>query len=206
MGGFGLLLAAHPKLGRRGEAVRRSRLKGLSQDPLEIEREARAPARDLSRQARRTLELAGEDATLEVHVIRRVVRLADTVVDARARPAYGSDGDFAGRQLAHAVSHLLDTPEALVPEDEVVISGRRRAVLRFVDLAVGAVDADAEDAHEDAPSAGHVGRARARPDLRVRGGWRIPVHESAGCPDRLLGKIQKFRMGDIAAAELARDH
>jgi len=77
-------------------------------------------------------------------------------IDARSGPPHRGHGVVAGLQACDVRPHGLDAADALVAQDEEAIAGRRRAVLRGVALAVGAVDAEPEDLHEDAAAAGHA--------------------------------------------------
>jgi hypothetical protein len=73
-----------------------------------------------------------------------------------------------------------------VADDEEVLAGRRGAVLRLVDLAVGRVDADAQNLDQDAAAAGDIGDARLGKLGEVgrvgRTGMNSDGFDELGCP------------------------
>jgi hypothetical protein len=131
------------------------------------------------------------DAVLVVGVIGRHVGEADRVVDAFARLPDDRHDVVTGRQLAHRVACFLDDPEALVAEHEEVITGRGGTVLPRVDLAVGAVEPDAEDLYQHATTIGDRVDARlrdVREVCRVRLTWvdRYRLHPAS--PFHIAGR------------------
>ena len=106
--------------------------------------------------------MAEIDATLEVGVVGGHVLQADPVVDARSWAPYGRYNVVACLEVRNLWSCLLDHAEALMPDDQVVVTGWRRAVLGGVDLLVGTVDADTENLDEHAAAVWHIARGRYR--------------------------------------------
>ena len=96
------------------------------------------------------------DPALEVHVVGGHVRCADAIVDAHARASDRRDHVVARHQLRHPRADLFHDAEALVAEHEKRAALGGFPVLGGVDLLVGAVHADPEDANEDAPAARDV--------------------------------------------------
>jgi hypothetical protein len=114
------------------------------------------------------------DPMLVVAVVRGEVGQADLVVD--AVPCLADDGDHvvARRQLGHVRADLPHHAEPLVAEDEVVVAGRRGAVVPGIDLLVRPVQADPQDVDLDPPAARHVVERRLRMVVADAGAVRGP--------------------------------
>ena len=89
-----------------------------------------------------------------VGVVGREVGPPDEVVDALTRPPDHADDVVAFRELLHLRADRLHHAQAFVAEHEKVRSRGRSAVPGLVDLAIGAVQPEAEDPDEHAAAAG----------------------------------------------------
>ena len=83
--------------------------------------------------------MAQVDAALVVSVVGGHVVGADQVIDALAGPAHRGHDVVAGLYLGDIRADGFHLAEALVADDQEVVSGRRRTVLGGVDLFVGSV-------------------------------------------------------------------
>src|SRR5262249_4525513 len=88
------------------------------------------------------IPMAQVDAALVVDIVRGHVVGADLVVDTVTRPTHGGHDVVARTKLSHVGPHGFYPSEALVPDDQEVISRGRCPVFRGVDLLVGSVNAD----------------------------------------------------------------
>ena len=102
------------------------------------------------------------DAVLEVLVVGGEVGAPDRVVRTVSRPPDDRHHQVAGLQLGHGGADLLDDSQALMPDDEDVGAGRRGPVRASIDLLVGPVEPDAQDAHQHAALAWHGFELRFR--------------------------------------------
>src|SRR5205823_2267513 len=96
------------------------------------------------------------DAALVIRLFAGHVVGADQVID-RAAGATDGGGDVVARlNLLHVGADFFHDAERLVADDEVVVAGRGVAVKSVVDLAIGGIDADLEDADKHAFAAGDI--------------------------------------------------
>ena len=104
---------------------------GILHDAQRLEQDAPLIPRSVYRPKRQAhIALAGP-------AIRAVVGTADR-----------RDDQVASGESRHALPHRLDHAERLMADDQEIGTRRRLAVEAAVDLRVGAVDADLEDAHQ----------------------------------------------------------
>src|SRR5262249_50485972 len=62
-------------------------------------------------------------------------------------PTDHRDDVVASRERPYLATDRLDTAEAFMADDEVIVAGRCLSVLRAIDLDIGSVDAHTEDLH-----------------------------------------------------------
>ncbi len=102
------------------------------------------------------------DATFVVGFVRRHIGHADGVVEAFAGLAHHGYDVVAWAQLLDLRSHLLDQPEALMTQDQKVLTRRGRPVQAGVNLPVGAVQAYAQHLDKNAPAVLEIIHSRHR--------------------------------------------
>ena len=110
----------------------------------------------------RQIPVAQVDAALVVRVVGGHVVGADQVIDALAGAAHGGDDVVAGLHFGDIRPDGFDLAEALVADDQEVVSGRRRAVFGGVDFFVGSVHADAQNLYQHATAVGNLIQRRLR--------------------------------------------
>jgi predicted amidohydrolase len=85
------------------------------------------------------------------HIVR-----ADLIVDTLTGPANRRDDIIARLKVRDVWTDSFHTPKALVTEDQEVISWRRGAVFRSIDLLVGTINANPQDFDENSAAIGHI--------------------------------------------------
>jgi hypothetical protein len=96
--------------------------------------------------------VAEVDSSLVVDVLTGHVVLADLIVEAAAGAADRRHHIIARHELRNVVADFQHPAETFVTDHEKVVTGRRLAIFRCVDLFVRAIDADAQHLHQDATS------------------------------------------------------
>jgi hypothetical protein len=85
------------------------------------------------------------DAALVIGLVCGEIVFADTVVDAGAGTANRSDHEIAGLEFVDVGSDRLHLAKTFVAFDEVIEAGRGRAVEAFLQFAVSAIHAHADN-------------------------------------------------------------
>ena len=110
----------------------------------------------------RQVTMAKVDSALVVNLVARDVVAADQIENRFSWPSDRARDVIARNDFLDLCPHFNNLAKALMPDDQMVATGRGVPVEGLVDLSIGRVDADLQHLHQHAAPLGYLAHVRMR--------------------------------------------